>query len=413
MKRITSFTFINIIILCFCCYASYSQSLLKNTVSIKANKQPLHDVLTIMSNDANVTFSYNTKVVNRDSLVSVNAVNKPLGEVLRSLFDAGFEFKESGSYIIIRRKPVPTSGILTTAPSRSEHYFITGKVVNEETGEAITEASVYEKQQLLSSMTDDQGSFSIRLKNKYPEAQLSISKDGYVDTSIVVAAKFNQTVTIALRAQDPEPIVAAQRERQVNLAQEKKTYDVVERKWIGRVLFGTKQKIQSLNLKKFYTTKAYQFSIIPGVGTHGKMNSQVINHTSINLIGGYSGGVDGFEVGTFFNIVKNDVRHVQLAGLFNTVGGDVSGVQAASVYNDVAGEVKGVQIAGLFNLVKKQIQGFQIATLYNRAHSVNGLQIALINSTDTQEGTSIGFLNFSKTTSGKRKVGFLVRVPRG
>lgn len=95
---------------------SFAQSLMQSTVSIKADHQPLHDILTIISNDANVTFSYNTKVINRDSLITVQAVNKPLADVLRTIFGAGYEFKESGSYIIIRKKPVSTSAVVSKVP---------------------------------------------------------------------------------------------------------------------------------------------------------------------------------------------------------------------------------------------------------------------------------------------------------
>ncbi len=54
-----------------------AQSILSSTVSIHAKNQALHEVLTIIGNEANVTFSYNTKSIRRDTLVTLNAVNKP------------------------------------------------------------------------------------------------------------------------------------------------------------------------------------------------------------------------------------------------------------------------------------------------------------------------------------------------
>ncbi len=399
---------------------AHAQSLLSNTVTIHAKNQRLHEVLTIMGNESNVTFSYNTKSINRDTLITVNATDKPLGEVLRMIFNAGYEFKESGSYIIIRRKALGTSGVISKSQSQSDYYVITGFVVDDETGEKIPDATIYEKQHLISSLTDANGYFSLRLKNKYPTVSISISKADYCDTSLEVQAKFNQKVNIAL-SRKSQPLAVTQTAMpdstsiadadKVSVIQEEEEDDVIERKWIGRVLLSSKQRIRSLNLKKFYTTRAYQFSIVPGLSTHGRMNAQVISKTSINLIGGYSGGVDVVEIGGVFNIVKKDVKSVQLAGAFNVVGGNVDGVQAASLFNQVDGTADGVQVAGLANIVKKEVSGVQVSTLYNYAKSVKGVQIGLINVTDSNEGTSIGLINISK---GKhhRRVGFLVRFPR-
>jgi hypothetical protein len=394
-----------------------AQSLLSGTVTIKAKNQPLHEVLTIIGNDANVNFSYNTKSVNRDTLISVSAVNKSLREVLRMIFDASYEFKESGNYIIIRRKPVSTTSVVSKQPSTSDYYLISGYVVDDETGEKLADATVYEKQHLISSMTDEKGFFTLKLKNKFPAASVSVSKTEYNDTSVNIQSKYNQQVTIALTKKEPAMSLAVRPKyfSENEFVQESAPVDnpdVIEKKWIGRVLFSSRQRIRSLNLRKFYTIRAYQFSFVPGLSTHGKLNAQVINKTSINLIGGYSGGVDAVEVGGIFNINKMNVKSVQLAGLFNIVGGNVKGVQIACLFNQVEGSVEGLQIGGAFNTVKNEVKGIQIATLYNKARSVKGLQIGFINKTETQEGTSIGFINISRNKKGKNKVAFIIRFPR-
>lgn len=409
-----------IIILCLLMgFYSIAQSILANTVTIHARNQALHEVLTIIGNEANVTFSYNTKSISRDTLVTVNAVNKPLSEVLRIIFNAGYEFKESGNYIIIRRKPLSTSGIISKSQAGADYYFISGYVVDDETGEKIRDATIYEKQHLIASLTDEKGFFTLKLKNKYPTAIISVSKLNYDDTSIVVQSKFNQKVNISLKRKDiPFENSIVTEQRLVNSNQdttasleEETDADNIEKKWIGRVLLSSKQRIQSLNLKKFYTTRLYQFSFVPGLSTHGRLNPQVINKTSINLIGGYSGGVDFMEIGGVFNIDKKNVKSLQLAGVFNIVGGNMNGLQAAGLFNEVDESASGVQVGGLFNIVKKEMKGLQISTLFNKAKTVKGLQIGFINVTDTNEGSSIGFINISK---GKkhRRVGFILRLPR-
>lgn len=394
-----------------------AQSLLKNTVTIRANRQPLGDVLTIISNESNVYFSYNSKMINRDSLVTVQAVNKPLSEVLRMLFNSGYEFKESGSYIIIRRRPVSVSTVKAKATSADDHYWIQGRVVEAENGFPLADVTVYEKQQLLSALTDREGRFALRLKNKYPSASLSVSKQGYLDTSMILQPRFHQEVTVALELKEPEMPEEVLLVQQVNqdtvkmeIAKEDLPAEDVERKWITNVFVSTKQKIQSLNLKKFYTTRAYQFSVLPAIGTHGRLNSQVTNHVSINLLGGYSGGTDGVEVGTLFNLTKRHVRGVQIAGLFNIVGGKIKGTQISGLYNESGDTTRGLQISGLINVARGVVKGIQIAGLVNKASRVQGVQIGLINITGSQEGSSIGLINISKGL--RTRVGFILRMPR-
>ena len=149
---------------------------------------------------------------------------------------------------------------------------------------------------------------------------------------------------------------------------------------------------------------------IPGrVGTNGMLSGQVTNAYSFNLIGGYSAGLRGEELGGVFNIDKKDVHGGQVAGAVNLVGGTVHGVQAAGIINYVIDSLKGLQMAGLANVVRGNVEGVQAAGymnqckdtmrgvqfsfFMNRAHRLEGLQIGLINKADTSSGYSIGLIS--------------------
>src|SRR5690606_33332308 len=109
----------------------------------------------------------------------------------------------------------------------------------------------------------------------------------------------------------------------------------VERTAAGRFFVSSKQKLQSLNLGGFFANTPFQTSITPGLSTHGSMSGQVVNKFSVNLLGGYTSGVNGVELGGGFNINKRNVNFLQAAGVFNLVGGSVSGIQLAGVNNSV------------------------------------------------------------------------------
>lgn len=153
-------------------------------------------------------------------------------------------------------------------------------------------------------------------------------------------------------------------------------------------------------------TRPFQLSLLPPLSTNGVDAGRVVNHVSLNLIGGYNGGVQGVEAGGFANFNKHDVQGVQAAGFVNGNGGSVEGVQLAGFVNANAGTTQGVQAAGFGNVSRGgqvlQVSGFfnvaqtataQVAGFINVARRVNGLQLGFINVCDSTSGVPIGFIN--------------------
>src|SRR5687767_5838852 len=96
-------------------FAASAQSLLNRTVSIVVNRQQLDQVLEILSNKGNFYFSYNSNIIKRDSLVTLSIYNKTVKQIMEQLFPEGYEYRESGNYIILRRTPIK----LTVVTDRS------------------------------------------------------------------------------------------------------------------------------------------------------------------------------------------------------------------------------------------------------------------------------------------------------
>src|ERR1043166_682442 len=141
---------------------SFGQSLLSRTVSLDINHQRLDNVLEIISNKGYFYFSYNSSIIKRDSLVSFNASNKTIREILDMLFNDTYEFRESGNYIIIRKAPIRLTLVTNRAALEERIYSVSGFVYDEQSGVAINEASIYEKRILASALTDEKGYFKIR-----------------------------------------------------------------------------------------------------------------------------------------------------------------------------------------------------------------------------------------------------------
>jgi hypothetical protein len=408
---------------------SYGQSPLSRNITLEVNRQRLENVLEILSNKGNFYFSYNSMAVKKDSLVSFSVRNKPVKEILDLLFNNGYEFRESGNYIIIRRAPIRMILVTNKAVVEERIYSVSGFVYDEQWGTAINEASVYEKKQLASALTNNDGFFKIRLKSsKASTAELTVSKEFYEDTTVTIQPRHNQQLTITMmpveRAADnvvvtPEDYLVTDTARPqqvlIDTPGKKQVFAStdsikVERTGMGRFLLSAKQKVQSLNLRKFFTTRPFQVSLTPGLGSHGKLSAQVINNFSLNVFGGYTAGTNGIEIGGLFNINKKDVKFFQAAGLFNAVGGQVKGIQVAGINNTVLDTVAGFQVAGVNNVVKGKFTGFQLGGVYNHVtDSMRGFQVAGVANFARKKVSGVqlaGVINFSnKETDGVQIAG--------
>jgi CarboxypepD_reg-like domain len=441
----------------------HAQSILDKNISFEVNRQRLDNVLEIISNKGDFYFSYNSNIIKRDSLVTLTAYNKSVKQVLDFLFSDAYEYKESGNYIIIRRAPIKVSLITNKAVTEDKVYTVSGYVLDDESGQKVSDASIYEKRLLAAALTDENGYFKIRLKSKSKTAELTVSKEFYQDTTVVIEPRYNQQLTITIMPQEENQALVTVSPNDyyvpdsLKLSIEsdstlteylyvKKDSARLEKTAAGNFLLSSKQKIQSLNLVKFFTEKPFQVSVVPGMSTHGRLSPQIVNNFSLNIFGGYTGGLNGVEFGGLFNLDKRDVKFFQAAGLFNLTGGSVTGAQFAGVNNTVINNLNGWQTAGIYNYTKGKVNGWQLAGIHNHAtdtarglqiagvsnyanKKINGLQIAGIGNFSRREmngvqvagifnyakklhGVQIGLINISDTSSGY-SIGLLNLVNKG
>jgi len=337
-----------ILVVFFCgSYAGYAQSPLNKTVTVDADRQPLAVVLDNISMQGRFHFSYVKEFIHDDSLVTIHVSNRSVKQVLDILFQGNFQFREIGDQIIIQ----------PGTSSKEKWFVVSGHVKDAVTGSPINNASVYERMQLISTMTNEQGYYRIRLREKEKTAaMLTVSKDLYRDTIMLILSGRDQELDASIK---PAPPI------QLGVVDINK-YTHVEQTMFGRFFLSSRQRMQSLNLSDFFTKQPYQYSLVPAIGTHGKIGSQVINKFSMNFIGGYTAGLRGVEIAGVFNIDQKDVKWVQIAGIFNGVGGRMTGVQLAGVHNHTLDSLKGMQAAGISNILKHGFRGAQFSGIYNQ-----------------------------------------------
>lgn len=207
-------------------------------------------------------------------------------------------------------------------------------------------------------------------------------------------------------------------------------------------------------------SKPFQFTFLYPLGTNGHSAEKYSNDISLNLLGGYNGGVTAMELGAFINVNKGNVNGFQGAGFTNVNLGKTNGVQVAGFYNQsdefsggqfagflnlnndnssgfmgagflniVHGKMKGwqgagfvnlttknltgVQVAGFGNFSRESVDGAQLAGFINFAKDIKGVQVSgFINKAQKVKGVQIGFLNVADSVDGV-PVGFLSIVKHG
>jgi hypothetical protein len=206
--------------------------------------------------------------------------------------------------------------------------------------------------------------------------------------------------------------------------------------------------------KTVATFRPFQISFISPMGTNGLESWKISNNLSINIFAGYNGGLDGLEVGGFYNGLHGNMKGVQLAGYVNTVLGTMDGLQGSGFVNFVKdtstgaqisgftnvalnsftglqasgfanyskdmptgaqvsgfvnvnmGDIKGIQGSGFANYNNGKVDGAQISSFFNYTKVLKGVQISFINIADSVEtGLPIGFFSYVKNGYHKFEFG--------
>ncbi len=370
---------------------------LNKTISLNMVRQPVDSVLARISKAGGCSFSYIGKPFRADSLATLAVHNKTIRQTLDLLFQGRMKYVESGDHIILQRADA----------LRERHYVISGYVRDRESGMSIVNASVYDRSDLASAFTNTDGYFQLRLKDRgrQPSIQLTVSKELYLDTNMYVMPGFDRELHVTIAPAKPVQL----REFTVS--------DEVEKTWLGKRLLSQGLRRQTENISRFFANKPVQSSILPSVGSHGKMAGQVVNKFSLNILGGYSAGTDGVEIAGGFNINKKDAQYAQVAGIFNMVGGNVTGVQVGGIFNHNLKNVEGAQVAGIGNYSEGSMNGVQVGGIYNlMGDSVSGVQVAGIynGSKGNVHGMQIaGIANMAKGSAQGGQIAGITNLYRG
>ncbi len=121
--------------------------------------------------------------------------------------------------------------------------------------------------------------------------------------------------------------------------------------------------------------RAFRVTLIPGLSSNGIEAHRYTAKYSLNILGGYHGGLEGYEIG-FININERYTNGLQIGGI-NASGGEMNGINIAAIMNLSRREMTGIQFASIANAAEGELVGIQAAGFINTGfRSVIGLQVA-------------------------------------
>jgi len=391
---------------------------LSRKVSLDIPSCSLEVALIEIGKAADFRFSYDADLIPGKRQVRVKASNTPVNSLLREMLGKEVRPKEVGNHVILVRNG---------AQAREKQVFtrirLSGIILDASDRRPLENATVYEVENRYSAISSGDGNYKILIPSGKKIRGLSFCKSGYYDTVVFIRQSADCRMDVMLRP------ISGQLARMYTLSGSLR-YSGTDSLGIVNWLVPHESMVNAQNLE-VRTSRTFQASIIPYIGTNWKVTGSITNSFSLNLLAGYTGGLKGLEVGGLLNITRNRISGVQIGGLGNIVGGQgngwqvgglfnfdlgkYDGVQVGGLFNYVPDTVKGVQVTGLANIVTGRIKGVQIAGLTNIVtHHCDGWQISgLLNLTiqDVKQVQISGLVNYGRNMDGVQVAG-LINIAR-
>lgn len=361
---------------------------LDKTISVQYKNASLATVLADMRKKHGIAFSFSSSRLPLDRRMSISASNQPLSSVLDEICRSGdLEYRMVGNMIVLKRKnekphPVRIPSKSKSSPKRNPESGTTNLPA--------TPGGPFASSELI---PPPQFEPEIDTTEKYEDVDARLKK-AFESENQNLTRNYLSQVDAAMELGDTAMLRQAKSEFRQWKNNLKTEYEEVKAELKDTFRKWRKSDPGADSVKKEIPV---QISFVPPLSTNGPDNKYITNNLSFNVLSGYSGGVNGAEVGGLLNMIRGNVEGAQVAGLGNLVKGRMDGAQVAGLFNIQQEAMEGVQVAGLLNLSgSTQTEAVQVAGFMNL---ING---------DLDGAQTAGFLNLNKgSLHGVQVAGFM------
>lgn len=365
--------FLLILMLAFVAQPSSSQVDLHRKISINVQNLFVPQTLHVIEQGYDFFFAYNPRQIPAYERVTMNERNIALKKALDRILSNRFAYTTIGNHVILRLKGINTE---------SEDFIILGVVRNSD-GLPLDSAVVYAVKENKAAITNNDGSFHLRLKE--PTQYIHISCPDYIDT-LLIAETLNKEKIINLYRKVPSTTLSPSEIKELNVSSSQKQFEklAVVRNLVPQSALYLNRLVNTIR------SIPVQVSFLPGMGSQQLTKGLNVNRFSLNILAGYSKGISGFEIGGLANITESNVKGGQVAGLVNVVNGQINGLQLAGIFNYTFSKITGAQISGIGNISNHDVDGLQLAGISNNNKgAINGVQLSGVLNTNLRKITGL------------------------
>ncbi|CAG4999884.1 hypothetical protein DYBT9275_02335 [Dyadobacter sp. CECT 9275] len=303
-----------------------AQNILERKVSVKMDDRPLKKVLSAIGHSTGVNFMYNPLEIKSSALVSVNASNEQLENVLSKLLTPlHVTYEVSGRQILLFKMPEKEGNEnrnTETDPQGPIDRKVSGNVKDRASGEALPGVSILLKGSTQGTVTDASGNYSLTLPDG--DGALIFSYVGYKVQEIMLGNKSVVDVTMEADVKALGEVVVTA----LGISREKSSLGYA----VGEIKGSAIQKVPQENVLNALTGKVVGLKIS---NSNSDLNgeTQVIIRGKKSLAGADSPliVIDGVPVGDDARVIAdlnaNNVESVSV----------LKGPSAAALYGSRAG----------------------------------------------------------------------------
>jgi len=376
------------LLLCLFCMRGIAQKFdLSQKVSFRYVATPLAEVLSDMSENYSISFSYSKDVVSLDQEINYRVRNKKLSKALKEMFDkVNILYMPIGDQLVLKKGKIK----LNKSPKK--------KRKKEKYNPPIESAP---KESDLSKQKEEIIIPDRLLLEKYDFKKLEASNyyHDLVDKGVCVLpperklTSYNETKLAQVSVIPRIGTNRAESERTVNnvsfnlFVGNNGGVDGVE---IGGFVNIVKEDVKGVQIAGLVNMVGGDVRNSEWIADKEDIKKGIQIAGIINM----AQNVKAYQAAGILNVVRANFEGVQIGGIGNVVGADAVGLQVAGIFNHNEGYA-GSQLSGITN-VAAEVDGFQVSGIYNKADYVRQFQIGLINVCDSIGGTPIGLMSFVK-----------------
>lgn len=192
-------TIVHILLSCTTALFGYAadtkgQEVLDRKITLEADSQELRDVLAELEKQADVKFTYRPRLIEVHRIVSVNARELRLGDVLADLFGSTIDLSVIGKQIVLKPAPRAEAVASAAAPFEAAPKPIKGRVIDD-SGSPLPGVNVLIKGTTLGTTTDVEGNYTLDVADD--AAVLIFTFIGYASQEIAIDNRTTIDVTLA------------------------------------------------------------------------------------------------------------------------------------------------------------------------------------------------------------------------